>query len=570
MPMDGVMLGFIARELHQKLAGGRVDKVTQPEPDELSIFVRSLGENCQLLLTANPNSARAHLTTGRKGNPLEPPALCMLMRKHLVGGRLQAVRQVDGDRILDVDFECIDELGDRVVRTVTCEFMGRHSNLILRVGNRIVDSARHVTGDISRVREVLPGLRYERPPAHGKVPFDAADAAAIEAALAQRSGPLDKALAQSISGLSAHTARELALRAAGHDDARLDSADLPELSRRLAALLAELPSLLAPCVVYDGEGAPIDVLPFPYRTRAGYEPRPCATLSEALDLFYRSRDQAERIKQKSSTLNRLIRTNIERCEKKLALQAEALEGSARMEEYRVKGELLTAGLPEVPRGATSIALPNYYDADCAPLAIELDPKLSPSANAQKYFKRYQKARSAQKLAAEQIERTREELEYLEGQLDNLEKCTEEAELFEVRAELERLGYLRQTLTRRQAKSLPPSRPLRFTSSEGFDILVGKNNLQNDRLTADAQPDEWWLHAKDMPGSHVIVVGAKAGEETLMQAASLAAYYSKGRSSGRVPIDYTRRKHVRKPSGAKPGFVIYTHQRTIYAQPLPSL
>ena len=327
-----------------------------------------------------------------------------------------------------------------------------------------------------------------------------------------------------------------------------------------------LPALTRPTLVRDETGKAIDVTPFAYLTRAALDNEPMDSLSAAQEAYFRTRDKAERLHQKAASLNRVLKNNIERCEKKLGLQMNALSDSERMEEYRVKGELLSASLYRVEKGAKAVSLPNYYDPDGGELLIELDPKLSPAANAQRYFKLYQKARSARRLAAEQKERTEEELNYLEGQLENLGKCTEEAELFEIRSELEHEGYVKPSRSRSQMKSLAPSRPLKLFASDGTVILVGKNNLQNDKLTASAQPNEVWLHAKDMPGSHVIIVGENPSDKTIGEAASLAAYYSRGRSSSRVPVDYTLRKYVKKPGGARPGFVIYTHQKTLSVQP----
>ena len=566
MPMDGLMLGYLARELQSALAGGRVDKITQPEQDEIVLVIRSQGKNCPLLLTASPNSARAQLTQMKKNNPLEPPTFCMLLRKHLSGARVQAVRQVGGDRILEVEFETMEEMGDLTKKTLVCEFMGRHSNLIL-VGpaGKIIDSARHVTEEISRVREVLPGLIYERPPMQDKVPYDQAEEADVLAHLVMQ-GTLAQALSAAVTGLSPATAREFALRIAGDEAARAENCDRETAARMLVKLLKRENLPDAPTVYYDEEGKAADVTPFEYRTRSSFRRETFATLGEALDAFYRTREQIERIKQKSASLSHVLKNNIERCEKKLARQEEALADSERMEEYRIKGELLTASIAQIERGARFADLPNYYDPECKPLRIELDVRLSPGANAQRYFKLYQKARSAQRLAAEQKAKTEEELYYLEGQMDNLSKCQEEAELSEIRAELEKQGYVKENRNRRQMKALPPSQPMKFTSTDGDIILVGKNNVQNDKLTATAQPEEWWLHAKNMPGSHVIVVNTRPTERTLHEAACLAAYYSKGRTGHQVPVDYTQKKRVKKPAGAKPGFVIYTQQRTLYVTP----
>lgn len=568
MPLDGLTLGFVARELNAALAGGRVNKIIQPERDEIILTIRSEGENRQLLLSATANCARAHLTTTRKNNPLEPPALCMLMRKHITGGRVAGIRAVESDRILEIEIEHFDELGDRAKKKLICEFMGKHSNLIFVGGDgRIIDSARRVTEAISSVREVLPGLRYELPPAHGKIPYDHVEADALYARISGMGGPLHKLIAGNISGMSAQTARELAFRAAGSEDAHSEEIDLLAACERIAESLREIPEHLAPAILFNEDGAPVDAVAFPYLSRAHLRSQSFPTLSQALDAFYRSRDMAERIQQKSAALHRALKKNIERCERKLALQNEALLGSQRMEEYRLKGELLTANLHLAQKGASCVEVPNYYEPDMPLIKVELDEKLSPGQNAQKYFKLYQKARNAQTLAAEQIEKTTAELNYLEGQMDNLEKCSGESELFELREELERFGYCKVNRSRRQMKQLPPSKPMRFTAPSGRAVLVGKNNLQNDKLTGTAQPNEVWLHAKDMPGSHVIIVGEAPDEETILFAARLAALYSKGRTGSRVPVDYTLRRYVKKPSGAKPGFVIYTNQRTLYVEPV---
>ena len=566
MPMDGLTLSLVTRELREALVGGRVDRITQPERDELNILVRNHGRNQLLLLSASAGCARAHITREKKVSPLEPPMLCMLLRKHISGGRVRDVRQVNGDRILEVEFEHLDELGDSARKILICEFMGRHSNLIFVDGEgRILECARRVTESMSSVREVLPGLRYERPPAHGKTPFDAPEADIVRA-LQGASGPLHKAIAASISGLSVQTARELAFRAAGNEDAHTQELDMEAVAPAVARALAEAQSEIAPALLFAETGEPVDVVAFPYLSRAALRSERFATISEAMDAFYRARDRAERIKQKSAALHRVLKNNIERCERKLALQQEALLGSERMEEYRVKGELLTASLHLAKKGMKSVTIPNYYEEGTPDLEVQLDEKLSPGQNAQRYFKLYQKARSAKRLAAEQVEKTTEELNYLEGQMLNLSACEEESELAELREELEKYGYVRKNHNRRQMKKLEPSRPMRFDSPTGIPILVGKNNLQNDKLTFTAEPNEWWLHAKDMPGSHVIVLSADPDEETLHMAARLAARYSKGASAGKVPVDMTRRRYVKKPAGAKPGFVIYTNQKTVLAEP----
>ena len=568
MPMDGFTLGFVARELDRLLAGGRIDRVAQPERDELILTVRNGGRNMLLLLSASADCARAHITDVKKNNPLEPPALCMLLRKRIVGGRVTGVTQIDCDRILEIGIEHRDELGDLTCDRLVCEFMGRHSNLILvDQQGRIADSARRVNETMSSVREVLPGLRYERPPAHGKIPFDSVTEPVLFQAMSGQGGTLRSVIARCVSGMSAVTAAERAYRATGNEDAHMDEIHLESVCASLAEQFRRLPESAAPGVLYGEDGAPVDVNAFVYESRRALQRKDFSTLSEALDEYYRAKDQTERIRQKSQNSHRVLKNNIERCRKKLALQNDALQGAARMDEYRRYGELITASQHLIRKGMKVCALPDYYAEGMPMVDVPLDEKLSPAQNAQRYFKLYQKARSAKSLAAEQIQKTGEELYYLEGQMENLEKCEDEPSLAELRAELEKLGYVSASRSRKQIKQLPPSVPMKFTSPAGRVILVGKNNLQNDKLTFTAEPGETWLHAKDMPGSHVIIPGDAPDDETLLFAARVAAKYSKGGTGSHVPVDYTLRKYVKKPSGAKPGFVIYTHQRTLYVDPI---
>ena len=569
MPMDGFTLHFLARELREALVGARVDRAVQPERDEVLLTMRNHNENFNVLFSASAGCARAHITRIKKNNPLEPPMLCMLLRKHLSGARVTDVRQIDCDRILEIAFEHFDELGERTTKTLVCEFMGKHSNLIfLTADGKIIDSARHVTEQISSVRQVLPGLYYQRPPAHGKLPFLALEPAALAARLAEAPKTLHKALSECVSGLSTQTAREIAYRTLGDESASTGSLAPEAVAEAVVRVMQEMLGEFSPALLYaPGEDAPIDAVPIPFKSRAHLDCRPMPSLSAALDEFYRARDLAERMQQKSAALHRVLKNNLERSEKKLAIQEEALLNCERAEDYRIKGELLMANLHLVSKGAKRVSVPNYYDEALTPMEIEIDERISPAQNAQRYFKRYQKARSARKFALEQKAIAQEEIRYLASQLLALETCTEEAELAEIREELEKMGYVRANHNRRQMKKLPPSTPLRFTAPSGAEIFVGKNNRQNDELTFSAKPGYVWLHAKDMPGSHVIIARENPDEATIRFAASLAARYSSGRESGRVPIDYALKKYVKKPSGAKPGFVTYTNQKTLYAEPL---
>ena len=565
MPMDGLTLQFVARELNARLTKGRIDKVAQPEKDELVLTIRSQGENHKLLLCASPNNARAHLTTQSLSNPMEPPMFCMLMRKHLLGGHVLSIHQIGGDRVLHVEIENTDELGVLTTRTLILEIMGRHSNLIaVDMQGKIIDSIRHVGHDMSRVREVLPGLAYEPPPAQDKLDPTAFSKEEAKEKLSACSGRLDKALASVFRGLSSVAAQEIAYRLTGSDKALMEDADLDTLNQRLFDFMNLITSLTPPVLQTDQDGTIIDVFPFSYLSRDTLLQTACGSISQALDAFFSTRDLKERIAQKSASLYRLLKTHIERCEKKLALQMQELENSARMEEYRILGDLINANLFRLRKGQESARLQNYYDPEGGFLDITLDRQLTPAQNAQRYFKRYQKARAAKETAAAQKEKTLVELAFLEGALDDLQKCVEESELSEIRLELQKAGYVRASHSRKPQRKLPESQPFRYESRDGIEILVGKNSLQNDRITSSAQGEETWLHAKNMPGSHVII--RKEGdipENTLLEAAQLAAYYSRGRQSAGVPIDYTHRKYVKKPGGSPAGFVIYTNQRTLY-------
>ena len=564
MPMDGLMVGYVARELNEMLAGGRIDRITQPERDTVILVIRAGNENRSLLLCASANNARCHLTGSRFPNPLEPPALCMLMRKQLLGGRVLSVRQVGGDRIIHIDMDTVGEMGDREPRRLVLEIMGRHSNLMLLNGEgRILEAAHHVNAEMSRVRQIQPGLTYAPPPGQDRLDPAGIRAEELREKLEALKGqPFEKALAGSVRGLSLPTAREIALRVLSPGEKEPE--DLQACAERIADLLARLPGMLSPRVEYAENGEAVEVYPFPWLSGDPERQKEFPSLSRALEAYYGTRDQQDRLRQKSASMVRLLKTHMERCEKKLALQEEELAGAARMEEYRIMGEVLNANLFALKKGMEEATLPNWYDPEGGSLTIPLDVRLTPSQNAQKYFRKYQKARSARQIAQEQKEKTLQELDYLEGLLLDVDKCTGESELEEIRSELVRTGYMKRNTNRRQQRSLPGSRPYRYVSGDGIDILVGKNAVQNDRLTAEAPPEAVWLHAKDMPGSHVIIrAEGEIPPQTLKQAAMLAAWYSKGRRSSMVPVDYTRRRYVKKPSGAAPGKVIYTHQKTAY-------
>ena len=566
MPMDGLTVGFAARELNEILRDGRIDRITQPERDTVVLVIRAGGANHRLLLCASPNNARCHLTSSSYSNPLEPLSMCMLMRKQISGARITEIRQVDGDRVVHVDLDAVNELGDHVLRRLVLEIMGRHSNLLLDENGRILEATRHVNPEMSRVRQIQPGMTYLPPPVQDKLNPESLTGEDLYRRLSRfPAGKLSRALAESITGISRVTAEELACRVLQPGEEW--PGDLRETSCRLADFLLRLPAMADARVLFGENGETEDVFPFPYLSRRTDAQQPFRTLSEALEVYYGTRDARDRLNQRSASMVRILKGQLERCQRKLAIQQEEIASAERMEEYRRMGEAINANLYQLRKGLTEAKLPDWNDPDGGMLTVPLDLRLTPSQNAQKYFKKYQKARSAREIAARQRDKTLEEMDYLEGMLLDVDKCVGESELEEIRQELARTGYMKKAVSRRQQRQLPGSKPYRYQSDDGIEILVGKNAAQNDRITLSANAEETWLHAKDMPGSHVII--CREGEiplTTMKQAALLAAWYSKGQRSSLVPVDYTLRKYVKKPSGAAPGKVIYTHQKTAYMTP----
>ena len=566
MPMDGLTVGFAARELNEMLAGGRIDKITQPERDTVVLVIRAGGANHRLLLCASPNNARCHLTMGTYSNPLEPPSLCMLMRKQLTGARITEIRQVSGDRIVHVDMDAVNELGDHVLRRLVLEIMGRHSNLLLLdEQDRILEATRHVNPEMSRVRQIQPGMTYLPPPAQDKLDPGKLTGTELYARLSiLPTGRFSRALADNITGLSRASADELACRVVRGGEW---PEDLQDACMRLEDLLLRLPLMADPRVLFGENGEAEDVFPFPYLSARTDAQRPYKTISQALETYYGSRDVRERLSQRSASMIKTLKGQLDRCQRKLAIQTEELTSAERMEEYRRMGEAINANLYQLKKGMAEATLTDWNDPEGGMITVPLDIKLTPGQNAQRYFKKYQKARSAREIAAQQRDKTLAEIDYLESMLLDVNKCVGESELEEIRQELIRTGYLKKTTGRKQQRQLPQSKPYRYCSDDGIEILVGKNAAQNDRITLGARPEEMWLHAKDMPGSHVII--CREGEipqTTMKQAALLAAWYSKGQRSSLVPVDYTLRRYVKKLSGAAPGKVVYTHQKTAYMTP----
>lgn len=540
MPMDGLTLHALTRELNFSLAGARVDRINQPENDEIIINFFIKGENKKLLLCSNASFPRINLTSVQKSNPAVPPAFCMLLRKHLTGAHLVSVTQHFNERIVNLNFDTLNDFNEPETKTLIIEIMGKYSNIILVDSeNKIIDSIRRVSSSMSRMRCVLPGLKYELPPSQGKLdPFSCTTLP-------------DNASARYISdcftGIAKQTAEEFVSSYVGSFASFISKYSTEELS---------------PVILTDENGAPVDFYPFEQKRFAPEFQTKQPTLSEAIDNFYLLRDRTVRVREKSKDLKMRLQTLTEKSQKKRIAQQEKAIECAKMETFRIWGELITANIYKINRGDRKVTVFNYYtslDED-----IPLDVKLSPAANAQKYFKTYAKLKTASKLLQGQIEETLRETELLTEMADNLELCENEEDISDIKNEMISLGFLR---SKPQKQKSTESKPMHFISSEGADIFVGKNNIQNDRLTMHfASSDDLWLHTKDIHGSHVIIKGDSYGDKTVAEGAMLAAFYSKARFSSNIPVDATKRRYIKKPSGSPLGKVTYTNQTTYYITP----
>lgn len=568
MSMDGLSLYSAMNELNKRLAGGKIDKIQQTDKEELLLMVRSLGQTYRLLINASAADNRVQLTELKKQAPSEAPMFCMLLRKRIAGGKIVRFEQERLDRVLKISIETYNDLGDLSVFALYCELMGKHSNIIL-VNEKgvIVDAIKHVGLGMSSVRFVMPGLEYSAPPAQDKQDPSKASVDDFSMAMCMVGMSIAKALSNAFFGLSPAVAAQLVARYTDKTECtQLSEAEREELAERLAAFYADMAQGKEKAsAVLNALGETEAVYPFAI---AGGGIKLYDSIGEGLDSLYINSDRREWAKRHGASARKVLQNNIERCEKKLALYADALNSGEQMEKCRLYGELLTANLHSLKSGTDTAAVDNYYADPVERIAIPLDRQLTPGENAQRYYKKYQKLKAARDMAIVQREQTLSELNYLEGQLDNLTKCTAENELSELIEELKDQGYIKRDKGGKKKMKLAASKPMHFVSSTGADIYVGKNNRQNDELTLRfASPNDIWMHAKNIPGSHVIVKGASEQDTaTMTEAALLAAYYSRARGSENVAVDYTPRKYVKKPAGAKPGMVIYTTNKTAYVTP----
>lgn len=566
MAIDAICLTALVAELRPQLLGLRVDKVQQPARDQVVLLFRGR----RLLLNAGAGAPRLQLTEVLRDNPAEPPMFCMLLRKHLSGARVAEITQPPLERLVRLEFDASDELGRAGRRTLVLEAMGRRSNLILLDGEgRIIDSLRRVDADMSAQRQVLPGLFYEPPASTGRLPFleETEEGFAARFAAAPAEKTLDGFLLDQYFGLSPLMARELAFRATGDTETRVfqlrDPAPLWGALEDFRTRIRE--GRFTPvCLLRDGK--PLDFACVPVGQYGGAaETVAYDSFSALLDAFYAARERQERARQRGADLLRAASTARDRVRRKLALQEKEYAATQDRDKLRIQGDLITANLYRMKRGQARLDCENYYE-DNAPVSIPLDPLLTPQQNAAKYYKRYTKAKTAEKYLRRQMDLARRDLEYLESVLAELQQAETEQDFLDIRGELREAGFLKKQGKKEKSR---PSAPWEFRTSSGLRVQVGRNNRQNDKLTLkDADRRDLWFHTQKIHGSHVILrcAGRAPGEEDVAQAALLAAWFSQARESSGVPVDYTEVRNVKKPAGGRPGMVVYATCRTVYVTP----
>ena len=572
MALDAVCLRAVLEELRPQLLDLRIDKVQQPSRDQVILLLRG---NRRLLLNAGAGSPRIHFTELLRDNPAEPPMFCMLLRKYLVGGRVESLTQPGMERSAELTLRVTDEFGRESRRTLVLEAIGRRSNLILLdEERRIIDCLRRVDSEMSPERQVLPGLFYELPPTHEKRPFTEGDEADFRAALAAANPerPADAFLLDTYFGLSPLVARELVFQAAGDSGKRVYELTEAQETALWQAVLSlrqrvEDGDFQPICLYRDGKPAEFSYLPIRQYGDL-MENREMESFSALMDVFYESREREERTRQRGQDLIRSVTSARDRCRRKLAQQRQEYAKCQDRDQLRISGELITANLYRMERGQTKLTAENYYDPDCREITIPLDPLLTPQQNAAKYYKRYTKARTAEKYLTEQMALAERDEAYLESVLEELRQAETEQDFLDIRAELRENGFLKRS--GKEKKELKrATKPREFRTSGGWRVLVGRNNRQNDQLTTKtADYRDLWLHTQKIHGSHVILCcqGQAVPEEDLLQAARLAAYFSQAKDSANVPVDCAAVRYVKKPAGARPGMVTYTNARTLYVTP----
>lgn len=562
MAFDGITIACLRKELSDRLVGGRITKIVQPEADELLLTIKNNAAQYRLLLSASASLPLVYLTEKNKNAPMTAPGFCMLLRKHLGGGRITAVTQPSLERILRFEIEHLDEMGDLCRKYLIAELMGKHSNLIFcREDGTILDSIKHVSLAVSSVREVLPGRTYFIPHTQDKLdPLTASPAEMIEAVCA-KPALLGKAIYTSLTGFSPAMAEELCHRSfleSARPAAALENRERDMLQHQLLRLMENIKGEdFTPRIYYNGK-EPAEFSAVPLTMYEDLDAQSFEDMSGLLESYYAVKNTLTRIHQKSADLRRVVQTALERTRKKYDLQLKQLQDTEKREKYKVWGELIHTYGYGVPEGARSMQALNYYTNE--EITIPLDSTLTAQENAKRYFDKYGKLKRTFEAVTKLLEETRNEIEHLESIQTALDMALTEEDLAPVREELVEYGYIRRKSGRNSGKKPKlSSRPYHYLSSDGFDIYVGKNNFQNDELTFQfASGNDWWFHAKGVPGSHVILKseGRELPDRAFEEAGRLAAYYSKNRGGDKVEIDYVEKKHVKKPGGGKPGFVVY--------------
>ncbi|MBQ6456828.1 MAG: NFACT family protein [Mogibacterium sp.] len=564
MAFDGIITYAITKELSERITLGKIEKVYQPGPEELLIHIHTKSGNVRLFISCNSQSARVCLTAGTYVNPDQPPTFCMLLRKHIQGGRITEIRQRESERIIEIDIETQNELGFSVSRRLIAEIMAKHSNIVLVdiESGKIIDSIKRISIDVNRYRQLLPGVIYQYPPAQDKISFREITA---ETELPHD----DRALMNRVGGISPAVSRELLAECAEHNDLSVRSAGPAE---RLVRIMDSINDGTCIPRVYIDDGTPREFHITDLTEYECLERRDFGSVSECVEYYFSNREASNMVRQKAVPLLKSVQTALSKALLKKKKLSEDLLNAENSEKYRLYGELLTANIHAVRPGARKVTVTNYYDGNL--IDIPLDEKIGASANAQRYFKKYSKARTAIHEKQAQLEDNERDIEYLESVIQAIEAADSVPLLESIRSELESTGYVRRRAKAAQRKrKAPKPEPYRYILSDGTQVLAGRNNIENDYITMKlASKTDVWMHTKDIPGSHVIVRledGRTVHDlpaELIYEAASIAAYHSKASGSTNVPVDYVPVRYVKKPNGARPGMVIFTHNQTVYVDP----
>ncbi len=576
MAFDGIVIANLTRDLKDRLEGAKITKIAQPEKDELLFTVKNFKDTYRVLMSASASLPLIYFTESNKPGPLTAPNFCMLLRKHIGSGRIVSVSQPGLERVIEFTIEHLDEMGDLRRKKLIVELMGKHSNIIFcRDDGVILDSIKHVSAQVSSVREVLPGRKYFLPQTVEKADPLTVSEEEFSRRISAAPMPVQKALYSTMTGLSPIVALELCHLASidgDHSANELSAAELTHLYHTLALMMEDIrEGRFTPNIVYrNDEPVEFASVPLTCYNGGGYHAQEFASVSLLLETYYASRDTVVRIRQKSTDLRKIVQTALERNYKKLELQEKQLRDTDKRDRFKAYGELLNTYGYELQGGEKELKCLNYYTNE--EIKIPLDPQLTARKNSQKYFDRYNKLKRTYEALTEQTAATRGEIDHLESIATSLEIALKEEDLVQIKEELTEYGYIRRHSTGGKKPKIT-SKPFHYLSSDGFHIYVGKNNYQNEELTFKlASGSDWWFHAKGIPGSHVIVKteGRELPDRVFEEAGALAAYYSKGRGNEKVEIDYIQKKHIRKVAGAAPGFVIYHTNYSLVAVPRADL